>query len=152
MTRLILRLLLTLPLVFLLACASNESRDWVELRGHKFWVEVANDSLSRERGLMFREKLDDDSGMLFIHDQIEPQAYWMKNTRISLDILYFDANRILVNAHENVPPCSGGNRCPVYASAAPILFVLELNAGKSREIGLEKGDQLTLGSGVLRNK
>jgi uncharacterized membrane protein (UPF0127 family) len=50
--------------------------------------------------------------MLFIHDREEPQSYWMKNTRIALDILYFDSARKLVAQQRDVPPCSLGDGCP----------------------------------------
>src|SRR3546814_15102210 len=82
---------------------------------------------------MFRDELPAGHGMLFIHDRLAPQAYWMKNTRIPLDILYFDDQRRLVSQQRDVPPCSAGNRCPPYPSSAPARYVLELNAGKAME-------------------
>src|SRR3546814_14986531 len=71
----------------------------------------------RSRGLMVRDGLPAGHGMLFIHDRLAPQAYWMKNTRIPLDILYFDDQRRLVSQQRDVPPCSAGNRCPPYPSS-----------------------------------
>ena len=101
--------LLALSLL-LSACASGSP--WVEVGGERFRVEIADDDAERARGLMFRDRLEDGTGMLFIHEAEAPQAYWMKNTRIPLDILYFDDARKLVTQQRNVPPCSGGNRCP----------------------------------------
>lgn len=86
--------------------------------------------------------------MLFIHDRQEPQAYWMKNTKIPLDILYFDSERKLVSQQRDVPPCSLGDRCPPYPSDAPALYVLELNAGEAARLGLETGIALTFGPGI----
>ena len=131
----------------LLACAmsgcAGASQPWVELGGHRYAVELADDDAERARGLMFRDAMADDSGMLFIHDTQEPQAYWMKNTRIALDILYFDNDRKLVAQQRDVPPCSLGDACPSYPSNAPARYVLELNAGQAEKLKLQDGATLT---------
>jgi uncharacterized protein len=127
------------------ACASGS---WVELDGHRYQVEIADDDAERARGLMFRDELPADRGMLFIHDALEPQAYWMKNTRIPLDILYFDDQRRLVSQQRDVPPCSAGDRCPPYPSDAPARYVLELNAGNAARMGLANGVELRFGPGI----
>ncbi|PJK12099.1 ACR family protein [Lysobacteraceae bacterium NML95-0200] len=142
--RIVHLLLITLPV---LGCASDGGR-WVELAGKRYTVEIADDDESRARGLMFRDSMPEDHGMLFIHDTQAPQAYWMKNTRIALDILYFDNERRLVSQQRDVPPCTLGDRCPAYPSKAPARYVLELNAGKAAEIGLEDGALLKFGPGV----
>ncbi|MET1022782.1 MAG: DUF192 domain-containing protein [Pseudoxanthomonas sp.] len=131
--------LTALLLLSLTACARAP---WVELDGHRYAIEIADDDAERARGLMFRDELDADHGMLFIHDNEEPLAYWMKNTHIPLDILYFDRAFKLVGEQRNVPPCTAGNACPSYPSNAPALYVLELNAGQAEKIGLKKGDAL----------
>ena len=127
------------------ACASDS---WVELDGHRYQVEIADDDAERARGLMFRDELAADRGMLFIHDELAPQAYWMKNTRIPLDILYFDDERRLVSQQRDVPPCSAGDRCPPYPSDAPARYVLELNAGNAAQMGLANGVELRFGPGI----
>lgn len=129
------------------ACA-DAGDSWVELAGHRYQVELALNDAQRARGLMFRDTLDANRGMLFIHDREEPQAYWMKNTRIPLDILYFDDQRRLVGQQRNVPPCRLGDRCPSYPSKAAARYVLELNAGEAEKIGLQDGARLRLGSGI----
>ena len=86
-----------------------------------------------------RDTMANDHGMLFIHDAEEPQAYWMKNTKIPLDILYFDDGRKLVAQQRDVPPCSLGDACPSYPSEAPARYVLELNAGEAARLGLKDG-------------
>jgi uncharacterized protein len=128
-------------------CATA-SEPWVELAGERFRVEVADDPQERARGLMFRDRLEAGRGMLFIHDREEPQAYWMKNTRIPLDILYFDASRRLVRQQRDVPPCASGNACPPYPSEAPALYVLELNAGEAARLQLRDGTELRFGPGL----
>jgi uncharacterized protein len=131
-------------------CASAGS--WVELGGHRYEVEIADDDAERVRGLMFRDALAEGHGMVFVHDRQEPLAYWMKNTRIPLDILYFDNDRRLVGQQRDVPPCSAGDRCPPYPSGAPARYVLELNAGEAARIGLENGTQLVLGPRIAATR
>jgi uncharacterized protein len=140
--------LLFLAILCLPACASGSGTPWVELKGKRFLVEIADDDPERERGLMFRDSLAADRGMLFVHEREEPQAYWMKNTKIPLDILYFDSMRRLVSARKRVPPCSGGDRCPPYPSEGNALYVLELNAGAADAMGLAKGDVLTFSADI----
>jgi len=139
--------LLTLLASLASGCATAGD-PWVELGGQRYRVEVADDDDERARGLMFRDHLEEGRGMLFIHDQEEPQAYWMKNTRIPLDILYFDASRRLVSQQRGVPPCSLGNGCPSYPSDAAALYVLELNAGEAARLRLRDGTELRLGPGL----
>jgi len=136
----------------LAGCASADSSPWVELKGKRYEVEIADDAAKRERGLMFRDDMAANHGMLFIHDTEAPQAYWMKNTKIPLDILYFDHQRKLVSEQLNVPPCSGGDRCPPYPSEGAALYVLELNAGTAEASGVKDGDELTFGPGIGSQK
>ena len=149
MLRLLVPLLL---LVSLSGCASTGANHWVELAGTRYKVELATNDETRARGLMFRDQLAEDHGMLFIHDRQELQAYWMKNTRIALDILYFDDQRRLVSQQRDVPPCSAGDRCPPYPSSGPARYVLELNAGQAQKLGLQDGATLTLGPGIGTDK
>lgn len=135
-------------LSLLMSGCGNAKDPWVELGGRRFNVEIADDDKERARGLMFRDSMDDGRGMLFIHDEQQRLAYWMKNTRIALDILYFDSERRLVSQQRDVPPCSLGNRCPPYPSHAPAIYVLELNAGQAAKLGLKDGAVLTLGPGI----
>ena len=137
-----------LPLALLVSgCASGQAA-WVEVGGKRYAVEIADDEAERERGLMFRDELPAGRGMLFLHDQEEPLAYWMKNTKIPLDILYFDTGRRLVAQQRDVPPCSLGDACPPYPSNAPARYVLELNAGEAERLKLQDGAELRLGPGI----
>jgi uncharacterized membrane protein (UPF0127 family) len=145
---------LSLGIAFCLlsACATAGSDSWVELKGKRFIVEVADDDAERARGLMFRDELADGHGMVFLHDEEAPQSYWMKNTRIPLDILFFDHSRKLVSAQQRVPPCSLGDGCPPFRSEVPALYVLELNAGVAESLGVKAGDELTFGPGITSKK
>jgi uncharacterized membrane protein (UPF0127 family) len=138
-----------LALLPLAGCASGS---WVELGGQRYDVEIADDDAERARGLMFRDSLAAGHGMLFVHEREEPQSYWMKNTRIPLDILYFDDARTLVSQQRDVPPCSLGDACPPYPSDAPARYVLELNAGEAARLGLRDGAQVTFGPGVAASR
>jgi uncharacterized membrane protein (UPF0127 family) len=126
----------------LTACAMQNS-PWVEVKGQRFEVEIAADDASRTRGLMFRESLPAERGMLFIFEREEPLAFWMKNTRIPLDILYFDASRRLVSVAQGVPPCRTP-QCPNYPSAGPARFTLELQAGMAKQLRLQPGDEMII--------
>ena len=148
MQRIALFLLVTCSLS---ACA-DARQPWVELAGHRYTVELAKDDAERARGLMFRDAMAADRGMLFIHDVQEPQAYWMKNTKIPLDILYFDNDHKLVSQQRDVPPCSLGDACPPYPSNAPARYVLELNAGQAEKLKLQDGALLKFGPGIPQAK
>ncbi len=142
------RLGVWLVALLLLSGCATASGQWVEVGGARYQVEIADNDEERARGLMFREQMDTGHGMLFVHDSEEPQAYWMKNTKIPLDILYFDSARKLVSQQRDVPPCSLGNGCPPYPSEAPARYVLELNAGEATRLNLRDGVELQLGPGV----
>lgn len=135
-----------LPIILLLlfstaSCGSDEPR--VRLQGEWFTVELATDDQERSMGLMFREEMADDHGMLFIFPTENWRSFWMKNTRIPLDIFYFDDELKLVSVSENTPPCRT-ERCPSYPSKGPARYVLELNAGKAQQLGVKPGDVLEL--------
>jgi uncharacterized membrane protein (UPF0127 family) len=125
------------------ACVARASGPYVELDGHRFQIEIAADEASRERGLMFRESMPSDHGMLFVFDDAQVRTFWMKNTHIPLDILYFDQNYKLVSVQRRVPPClNSGNNCPGYPSEGEARYALELNAGMADKFGVKAGDVL----------
>lgn len=143
-----LRPALIVAIAWSLSACAGARQPWVELGNQRYAIEIADDDAERARGLMFRDALPTGHGMLFIHDAEEPQAYWMKNTKIPLDILYFDDERKLVAQQRNVPPCSLGDGCPSYPSDAPARYVLELNAGEAARLQLKDGAELRFGPGI----
>jgi uncharacterized membrane protein (UPF0127 family) len=134
-------LLFVMILTTCTACASDDAR--VELGGQSFVVEIANTTEKQALGLMFRDSMPADQGMLFIFPDEAPRRFWMKNTRIALDIIYFDKDLKLVSISADTPPCRVSD-CPGYPSAAPAKYVLELNAGTAAELGVGSGDRLKL--------
>lgn len=130
-------------ILFLSACTSTAHQ--VQLGDTIFKVELAQTDHERAQGLMYRESMSDDAGMLFIFDDEQPRSFWMKNTLIALDIIYFDRNRRLVSIQHDVPPCRNTiSRCPGYPSTGPAAYVLEINAGLSRKYGFKRGDLLDI--------
>jgi uncharacterized membrane protein (UPF0127 family) len=123
------------------ACASGGPR--VEIGGKTFKVELADTRQKQALGLMFRDSMPADQGMLFIFPNEAPRSFWMKNTRIALDIMYFDKHLKLVSISADTPPCRV-NRCPSYPSVVPAKYVLELNAGTASALGVGLGDSLVL--------
>jgi hypothetical protein len=129
---------------FLLLCAACVSAEpQVVLKGERFSVELATTPKEQTLGLMFRDSMAADHGMLFVFPSATTRSFWMKNTRIPLDIFYFDANLRLVSVAQNAKPCRTP-QCPGYSSAGPARYVLELNAGKAEELGVKPGDVLEL--------
>ncbi|HVT32560.1 MAG TPA: DUF192 domain-containing protein [Rhodanobacteraceae bacterium] len=123
------------------AAACAKPGPTVEINGKTYTIEIAEDDVSRAHGLMDRTEMDAGHGMLFVFQDDAPRAFWMKNTKIPLDMLFFDADRKLVSVQHNVPPCVG-DPCPAYSSGAPARYVLELNAGQAGKLGVTSGDEL----------
>lgn len=104
-------------------------------------VELADDPLEMERGLMFRRELCDACGMLFVYSEPRPVTFWMKNTYLSLDMIFMDgAGRILSLYRETEPL----REFPLYPSRGEAKYVLEVNAGFVRREGLEPGQRIDL--------
>lgn len=106
-----------------------------------FEIEIADSAEERQTGLMFRESLGRDKGMLFIFEEEDIHPFWMKNTLISLDIIWIDSNKEIVFINENTPACES-KRCPIYSPNEQSLYVLELDIGVANEIGLKVGDRV----------
>ena len=112
------------------------AKDHVHLSGDwgtaQFAVKLADDDAERAQGLMYIDSIGQFSGMLFIYDAPQKVAFWMKNTLIYLDILYFTAQGKLLDLHENAIP---GDLTPL-RSSGPVQYVLEINAGLAKTLKL----------------
>ena len=104
-------------------------------------VEIAADDATRIQGLMYRALLRPGTGMLFFFPVEGEYPFWMKNTRIPLDIIWIDSSHRVVYISRNTPPCEIEN-CPNYPPHAIALYVLEVAGGVAGEHGLNVGDVL----------
>ncbi|MFC3903502.1 Uncharacterized conserved membrane protein, UPF0127 family [Acinetobacter marinus] len=108
----------------------------------KFYAELATTPDQQRQGLMFRQSMADDQAMLFIYPEPHQVGFWMRNTLIPLDMLFFDDRGELREIKQNIPPCKTQN-CPIYvAKSSNIKYVLEINAGQSQLWDIQVGDQL----------
>jgi len=109
---------------------------------HDFSVWIAADDKSRERGLMFVRELPPDRGMLFLFEFPQEVAFWMKDTVLSLDLVFIDPAGEVLNIAANARPYS----LDPIESQGRVIAVLEVVAGTARTIGLKPGDTITLPS------
>ena len=107
-------------------------------------VEIADDDYERQQGLMLRERLDENDGMLFVFENEDYRSFWMKNTLIPLDIIFIGENLQIVDI-KNAVPCKQDS-CSLYTSAKPARYVLEVNAGFAAKNSIEAGNKLDLGN------
>jgi len=110
-------------------------------------VEIADEFQEIIKGLMFRENLDWNNGMLFVYEREKKQSFWMKNTLIPLDMLFIDADFRIIDIKENVQPCIK-EPCPNYTSKMPAKYVLEVNAGFAMKNEIKIGDLVILHSKI----
>ena len=102
-------------------------------------IEIADNDFEQQTGLMYRKQMDDNKGMLFVFDKSEIKSFYMKNTYISLDIIYIDANKTIINIVKNAEPLNENS----LFSDAPAKYVLEINAGLSEKWNIKKGDKIS---------
>ncbi len=111
--------------------------------GQKIRVEVMTSPTDMGRGMMFRDSLAPDRGMLFIHSSPGNYKYWMYQVRIPLDIVWLDQFRRVVEISANTPPCkTRASECPNYGGNARAQFVLELGGGMAEKYNLKPGDTI----------
>lgn len=131
------------PPVQQVTARTGEAARVVTPSGSTITIEVASNDTARARGLMFRETLADDRGMLFLFRTDDSHSFWMKNTLIPLDMIWLDAGGRIVHIERDVPPCPG-DPCPSYGPDIPSRHVLELSAGGAARYDLKPGDVLRI--------
>lgn len=111
----------------------------IKVANHLITVELASTGKHHAYGLMNRESLPHDRGMLFVFSTDEIRHFWMKNTLIPLDIIYINSKGV-VEAIVKAEPCLKDS-CSSFSSQKPIRYVLELNQGESEQLGIKEGYQ-----------
>ncbi len=104
----------------------------------EFKVEVADDPQERSTGLMFRTELGQDRGMFFVFPHEVDSPFWMRNTLIPLDMLFIDSEKRILNIVSQAQPQTDTPRLP----KAPYLYVLEIEGGRAKSLGLKEGDRM----------
>jgi uncharacterized membrane protein (UPF0127 family) len=102
-------------------------------------IEIAETPYERETGLMYRKSMQEDQGMLFIFENEQPRSFYMKNTLISLDILFINQDLEVVSIARNTEPLNDSG----IPSGYPARYVLEVNAGLSDQWGIQEGDLIS---------
>ncbi|MGF1498089.1 MAG: DUF192 domain-containing protein [Elainellaceae cyanobacterium] len=105
-------------------------------------LEVAQTPQQQAIGFMFRERIPDDRGMLFVISPARPVQFWMRNVQVPLDMVFLRDETVVAIA-DNVPPCTTAT-CPTYGPDGEVDQVIELRGGRAAEIGLQVGDSLTV--------
>lgn len=147
MKKILIKFLVIFLLIFQANCAKNiensnpifidNGKDLIKIN-----VEVADDNNERGKGLMFREKLNENDGMLFVFDDESYLAFWMKNTLIPLDIIFIDENYGIVDI-KNAVPCKE-DPCALYKSLKPAKYVLEVNTNFTAKNKIKVGDKVII--------
>lgn len=110
---------------------------------HCFSVEIADTPSSRQQGLMNRDHLDQDKGMLFVFSHPARYGFWMKNTFVPLDIIWIDSNLNIVDITADAPPCVI-EECPAFTPETEASYVLEINGGLCSRYGISVGDPVRI--------
>ncbi len=121
------------------SCQSQPVRDLVCFQKECVQVEIAQKPEELTRGLQFREKLARDAGMLFIFPNSQAYSFWMKDTKIPLDMIWMDSSQRVVYVKKNVPPCIE-DPCAVYTPEEEAMYVLEINSTAADAFQIHLGD------------
>ncbi|MDJ0844994.1 DUF192 domain-containing protein [Crocosphaera sp.] len=114
----------------------------VQIKETLIELEVAKTPEQQQMGLMYRQSLDKNRGMIFVFGQLRPVRFWMKNVNISLDMIFLSHGKVKA-VFDNVPPCTV-DPCPTYGPENLVDQVIELPGGRAKELGIEVGDELDI--------
>ncbi|PIE42405.1 MAG: hypothetical protein CSA47_00890 [Gammaproteobacteria bacterium] len=132
--------------IFFASCCAQSAptnyTSWIWIGEHEFATEIANTPAAMQRGMMMRPGIEDNEAMLFVFTRPKPVTFWMKNTLIPLDMLFFNARGLLQEIKAAVPPCRT-SRCPTYPSQYDDnVFVVEMQSGMAKKRNIQIGDKL----------
>ena len=127
-----------------------QDKNFVVINEKIIFVELAITPEDRQRGLMERDLLEKDNGMLFVFSEEDAYSFWMKNMKISLDIIWINADGNVVYFVEDVPPCVK-SPCQTYSPNADALYVLEVNPGVIDVLGIEENTEVIISLNNLEN-
>ncbi|MCX7779101.1 MAG: DUF192 domain-containing protein [Patescibacteria group bacterium] len=133
-------LLFIISLFFIFLKSQKNAIHQACFRNYCFEVELARTPAEQMKGLMFRRKLDQNKGMLFIFDQEAYYSFWMKNTLLPLDIIWLNQNQEVVFISHQSQPCLE-NFCPIITPEKKAKYVLEINGGMAEKMNLKNGDR-----------
>ncbi len=130
--------------VFLIIADSKKDIDYIRIRIYDYEINLESAITDKEQmqGLMNREFLPKDQGMIFIYKDEKPRSFWMKNTLIPLDLIFIDSDNKIVDIKKDFQPCKT-DVCETYTSK-PAVYVIEVNAGIVDELGIEIGEKIEL--------
>ena len=117
--------------LLLIGCIQNS---YIEIDGEKINVQVADEAAEMMRGLMFRESLCEDCGMIFVFPEDSEHSFWMKNTLIPLDMIFINSNLIIVDVI-SAQPCIE-DPCPHYSPKEKAKYIVEVNSGRFENNGI----------------
>ena len=135
-------LLLAVFISILFLCQPDAKLAEVCFSANCVMAEGADTPAKRAQGLMFRDALGENEGMLFVFDADGFYGFWMKNTNIPLDIIWLDRNFTVVHI-ESAAPCPG-DACESYTSGQPARYVVELNTGFAEQRCIKVGDSANI--------
>ncbi len=124
----------------------TNNNNFVLINNEKFFLNIADTQEKKIRGLMLIDDIPEDKGMVFLFSNPEYKAFWMKNMKIPLDILFIYKNKV-VKIYKEVPVCKE-DFCPTYESEHKIDSVVELKGGICNKYGIKIGDKIKFSAGI----
>ncbi|WP_287373579.1 DUF192 domain-containing protein [Prosthecochloris sp.] len=115
----------------------DKIKSLITIQGHNITAEISDTEKTREKGLMWRNQLGKNEGMLFIYNDSATRCFWMKNTFIALDMAFIDSNKVIRTIHTAK---TVNDSTTFYSSYVPVKYVLEVNSGWFEEHGISLGD------------
>ena len=128
--------------ILLLGCSSNAHQ--IKINDATFNVEIADNPAERAQGLMFRNYLEENSGMLFIFPDSAQHGFWMKNTNMPLDIIWINKDKEIIFIKKDAQPCSKEGKCSSIQPGEKAKYVLEINSNLTEKYNIEIGDRVEI--------